>query len=213
MRLSKLFLCGAAGSIVSAGLGMFMVNLIHVDYEARAVAQVLDFTINPPLEVLDPGGVQTDIPVWNDEIEIPPALDRIEPEQARQPTEDLVDVNTQIYDFTVPDLGPRDHVPVVVIRENPVPLIRIAGVVPDKALREGQSGHCNMVFSVNASGNTFDVRPNNCSDSMFESASIRAAKRFKYSPRLKDGLPVEMHGVTTRITYRVLDESGRLLPE
>lgn len=213
MQLSKFLLCGAAGSIVTAGLGLFMVNLIHVDYEAKSAAQVLDFTIHPPLEEVDFAEQPSNIPIWNDDIEIPPPLERIQPEQATQPSEELVNVDAQLYEFEPPDLGPREHISIVVERPNPVPLIRFPGIMPDKALRDGLSGHCNMIFSVNAVGTTFDVKAKNCTNSMFESASIKAAKKFKYSPRLENGLPVEMHGVTTKITYRMLDENGRLLPE
>ena len=213
MPLSKFIFSGISGAAVATGLGLIMVKLIHVDYEAKSKLETLDFTINPEIEPMAPPGLTAQLPERKDNIEIPPAVDRIEPEQARKPTEKLVADADLIMDFEIPDLDLNRAVTIQIDRPNPDPIIRFAGKVPDIALREGRSGHCNLVFSVDTMGATYDIRAKNCTHSMFERNSIKAAEKFKYRPAVQDGQPVDMHGVTTRIRYVVTDEAGNALPE
>ena len=39
--------------------------------------------------------------------------------------------------------------------------------------------------------------------SLFERAATRAVLKFKYKPRVVDGVPVEVPGVKTRITFQI----------
>jgi len=39
--------------------------------------------------------------------------------------------------------------------------------------------------------------------SLFERAAIRAVLKFKYKPRVVDGVPVDVPGVKTRITFQI----------
>jgi protein TonB len=41
--------------------------------------------------------------------------------------------------------------------------------------------------------------------SLFERAATRAVLKFKYKPRVVDGIPVEVVGVKTRITFELED--------
>jgi protein TonB len=41
--------------------------------------------------------------------------------------------------------------------------------------------------------------------SLFERAATRAVLKFKYKPRVQDGIPVEVPGVKTRITFQIED--------
>jgi protein TonB len=39
--------------------------------------------------------------------------------------------------------------------------------------------------------------------SLFERAATRAVLKFKYKPRVVDGVPVDVPNVKTRITFRI----------
>ena len=38
---------------------------------------------------------------------------------------------------------------------------------------------------------------------VFESASVKAAEKFKYKPRVVDGEPIEVAGVQNKFTYEL----------
>ena len=90
------------------------------------------------------------------------------------------------------------------------PILRIEPIMPGRAER---SGHCKMRFNVNTNGAPYDVRAIYCSQALFERNSVRATLKFKYKPKIQDGIPVNMTGVETVIRYKLTDENGNLIPE
>jgi protein TonB len=44
-----------------------------------------------------------------------------------------------------------------------------------------------------------------CSSSLFHRASIQAAQKFKYKPRVIDGQAVEVPGVQNKFTYEIVE--------
>lgn len=116
-------------------------------------------------------------------------------------------------DQSLKDWAVENGFDLVVSDRDVQPLVRFPGVVPDSAIREGKSGHCKIRFDVNAWGAPFNIDAFSCSHSMFEHESIRAVTKFEYAPKLVNGIAVVRRGVETKITYRVTDELGNILPE
>ena len=209
--ITSKFVIPAIGAVaMSAALGLFMIKLIHVDFEAEQEYEPIAMVakVKPPEK---PRSLTTTKPVRKANIEVPPRTDPIEVEQVGLPkgpvqTEPLKKVEFPIMD---PDLTPTDT---AIPDKDAQPIIRVVAKVPERALREGRSGHCYMRFDVNTRGEPFKVEAYRCSHKMFEKNSIQATKGFKYLPKIKGGAPVNMTGVETKITYKVLDEKGRLLP-
>ncbi|MDG1021161.1 MAG: TonB family protein [Emcibacteraceae bacterium] len=52
------------------------------------------------------------------------------------------------------------------------------------------------MFTVTANGNVNDVKVIVSSHSGFERNAVRAAEKFKYKPKVVDGIAVEVNGVT-----------------
>lgn len=86
-----------------------------------------------------------------------------------------------------------------------LPIVKIAPVYPPRALSRGLEGDCVVAFTVTASGSTRDVRvvKELCDNEIFYKASIAAAKKFKYKPRIINGEAVEVHNVKNRIMFRI----------
>ena len=51
----------------------------------------------------------------------------------------------------------------------------------------------------------FDPVAEFCTSSLFERSSARAVTKFKYKPRVVDGIPQTVPGVRTRITFKIED--------
>ncbi len=84
-----------------------------------------------------------------------------------------------------------------------LPIVRVAPVYPARALSRGIEGYVDMSFTVTTTGTVKDPIVMFSTSSLFERAATRAVLKFKYKPRVVDGLPVEVSGVKTRITFKI----------
>jgi len=84
-----------------------------------------------------------------------------------------------------------------------LPIVRVAPVYPARALSRGLEGHVDLSFTVTTAGTVRDPVVIFSTSSMFERAATRAVLKFKYKPRVVDGVPVDVPGVKTRITFRI----------
>ncbi|MBT8068789.1 MAG: energy transducer TonB [Gammaproteobacteria bacterium] len=86
-----------------------------------------------------------------------------------------------------------------------LPIVRVAPVYPARALSRGLEGYVDMSFTVTTTGTVRDPIVVFSTSSLFERAAIRAVLKFKYKPRVVDGVPVDVPGVKTRITFKIED--------
>jgi protein TonB len=86
-----------------------------------------------------------------------------------------------------------------------LPIVRVAPVYPSRALTRGLEGFVDMSFTVTSTGTVKDPIVLQSTSSLFERAATRAVLKFKYKPRVVDGVPVEVSGVKTRITFELED--------
>jgi protein TonB len=84
-----------------------------------------------------------------------------------------------------------------------LPIVRVAPVYPARALSRGIEGYCDMSFTVTTTGTVADPIVMFSTSSLFERAATRAVLKFKYKPRVVDGIPVDVPGVTTRIRFQL----------
>ncbi len=86
-----------------------------------------------------------------------------------------------------------------------LPIVRVAPVYPARALSRGLEGFVDLSFTVTTSGTVRDPIVLQSTSSLFERAAIRAVLKFKYKPRVVDGVPVDVPGVKTRISFQLED--------
>jgi len=84
-----------------------------------------------------------------------------------------------------------------------LPIVRVAPVYPARALSRGLEGYVDMAFTVTTTGTVKDPVVVFSTSSLFERAAVRAVLKFKYKPRVVDGVPVEVPNVKTRITFKI----------
>ena len=85
-----------------------------------------------------------------------------------------------------------------------LPLVNVTPEYPTRAASRGIEGWCQVRFTVDATGNVVedtievvDAEP----PGLFDRSSIRAAARFKFQPRVKDGQGVAVPGVQYVFRY------------
>jgi protein TonB len=86
-----------------------------------------------------------------------------------------------------------------------LPIVKVAPIYPQRALSRSIEGYCVVQYTVTKNGTIRDpfVVEGQCTSSLFEQASIQAALKFKYKPRIMDGQAVEVPGVQNKFTYEI----------
>ena len=84
-----------------------------------------------------------------------------------------------------------------------LPIVKVAPIYPRRAQTRGLEGYCLLEFTVTRTGTVRDARAIECSSSLFERASVNAAAKFKYKPRVVDGQEIEVPGVQHIIRFEM----------
>jgi protein TonB len=86
-----------------------------------------------------------------------------------------------------------------------LPIVKVAPIYPRRAQTRGLEGQCLIKFTVTTTGATKDAEVVECTSSLFAKASMNAVLKFKYKPRVEDGVPQEVKNVQHIITFKLED--------
>jgi protein TonB len=103
-----------------------------------------------------------------------------------------------------------------------LPIVKVQPQYPRRALSRGMTGWVIVEFTVTESGTVKDPHViENCGqiknarneedcldnpNSVFDSAAVKAALKFKYKPKVIDGNPVATAGVLNKITFELIED-------
>ena len=83
-----------------------------------------------------------------------------------------------------------------------VPIVRVDPQYPIRAADRGIEGWVEVEFTISAAGTVKNpVVVASHPSSVFNRAAIRAIRKWKYSPKIEDGVAVERTGVNVRINF------------
>jgi len=87
-----------------------------------------------------------------------------------------------------------------------LPIVRVEPIYPSRAMSRGIEGYVILEFTVLASGavdeNSIVVLEGQ-PEGMFDSAAIRAVRKWKYRPKIENGQPVPQYGIRTKLTFQL----------
>ncbi|WOJ97564.1 energy transducer TonB [Congregibacter brevis] len=191
-------LIGALVAIpVAFGLFFLMQSLIDKDYEQ---------TDTKGRKIADIVVPEREIEVNTKEVKPEKVEDPEEPPPELQPLE--LDFDT---DLDVANIAPNAGVQVEISSSGMssgdgeyLPIVKVAPIYPRRAQTRGLTGYCIVEYTVTKSGSIRDPIPVDCAPSgVFERASVKAAEKFKYKPRVVDGEAIEVAGVQNKFTYEL----------
>lgn len=195
--LARVGVGGLLAIPVAIGLFYLMQALVDRDYKqedtkARKIADIVvpDKVIETNLKEVKPEKVE-------DPEEPPPDLEPI-------------DFDTDI-DMNVANMAPTTGINLKLSSSGMssgdgeyLPIVKVAPIYPRRAQTRGISGYCIVEYTVTKTGSIRDPQPVDCQPSgIFERASVKAAEKFKYKPRVVDGEPIEVAGVQNKFTYEL----------
>ncbi|MEP5568202.1 MAG: energy transducer TonB [Halioglobus sp.] len=182
---------------VVVGLFMIMHSLIDRDFENPEVSNQkiadlvqpdediqLETTAKKPDKVEDPEEPPPEIDMAQIDLDMDTNVDNIAPTAS-------IDISIST---TGMSSGDGEYLPIV----------KVAPIYPRRAQTRGISGYCIVEYTVTTSGAIRDPVPVDCQPSgVFEKASVKAATKFKYKPRVVDGEAIEVAGVQNKFTYEL----------
>ncbi|MGP1391014.1 MAG: energy transducer TonB [Vibrio diabolicus] len=85
-----------------------------------------------------------------------------------------------------------------------LPLYRVDPRYPSKALKRRVEGYVIMRFTIDATGRPKDIEVIEAEPQrMFEREAIRALKKWKYQPKVEDGVSIEQYGQTAKVEFKL----------
>jgi protein TonB len=85
-----------------------------------------------------------------------------------------------------------------------IPLVRVNPLYPPRAQARGIGGWVLLQFTISPQGTTKDIEILDADPKgYFESAAKDAVRKYKYKPRIQDGVPVDWPGVQLVISFEI----------
>ena len=84
-----------------------------------------------------------------------------------------------------------------------VPLVRINPEYPPRALSRGIQGWVIVQFTISATGTVKDQKVVDSSNKIFDDAALKAIGRWRYNPKVEEGVAVERRGVQTKLVFQL----------
>ncbi|MEY2907902.1 MAG: hypothetical protein RLZZ602_425 [Pseudomonadota bacterium] len=142
-------------------------------------------------------------------------LKEVKPEKVEDPEEPPPDLDPIKFDTDV-DMGVVNNAPTASISLNLsasgmssgdgeyLPIVKVAPIYPRRAQTRGITGYCIVEYTVTKTGSIRDPQAIDCQpQGIFDIASVKAAEKFKYKPRVVDGEPIEVAGVQNKFTFEL----------
>jgi len=90
-----------------------------------------------------------------------------------------------------------------------IPLVRVEPTYPIRAAERGIEGWVIVEFTISPRGTVVDPRVLASEPStIFNSAALRAVKKWRYNPKLVDGRPVARKGIKQKLTFQLSKSQG-----
>ena len=206
--LARIVISGPGAFVVTTGLALIMAKMIYVPFVALPdKPEKMSFTVNP--EIIEIAPIKDDRPQKLERVTPPPPLPIIERTTIHKPIDPITEPLPKI----PPSGRPEIYLAKFTIAEadrDAEPFLQIAPVMPPRAVK---SGHCQVKLNVTAQGQPFEIVTTYCSQAIFKRPTIKAVQKWKYNPKILDGVAVARQGVETLITFNLTDERGFLIPE
>lgn len=147
------------------------------------------------------------------EAKVDQKIEKVEDPEEPPPDLDSPDVDMDMDNLEVVNIAPQTKVDISIEGSGMatgdgeyLPIVKVAPIYPRRAQSRGITGYCIVEYTVTTSGAIRDPRPVDCQPSgVFDDASVKAAQKFKYKPRVVDGEPIEVPGVQNKFTYELED--------
>jgi len=147
----------------------------------------------------------------NREVQKPekPEVDEQPPPEIPQQDFDSIDPDSQIGAINAPDSMTADldlsiGTGLSASDGEFLPIVKVAPQYPSRAQSRGIEGYVLLEYTVTKQGTVLDPIVIEAEPAkIFNRAAIKSALKYKYKPRVVDGVPQDVKGVRTRVTFKL----------
>jgi protein TonB len=191
---------GIAGLLLVVGMFALLFHLVDVPFDTSTLGTAVRIEFSPTR-------VDSEVQVKRDEKiekEPPPTAPTIP-----QMTQSTAQVDRSVLRFQ-PELNPRGNMSGFGLSggsdTDVLPLVRIPPEYPPRALARGVTGWVRVQFTISATGSVKDAIVVAADpERVFDEAALSAILRWRYNPRVVDGVAVERVGVQTMIQFELTE--------
>lgn len=102
------------------------------------------------------------------------------------------------------DLGGGPNLGMAASDSDIVPIVRVLPIYPLRAAERGVEGWVEVEFTISATGSVKDAAVTAYHPStIFNRAALKAIRKWKYNPKIEDGVAVERPGVRKRLSFEL----------
>jgi len=200
----RLLVGGPIAGVITFALFIFMNILISGgDMELGEDAEDLRIVVTDIADDINANRRDVTIDAVEDVVP-PPPPPQIERQRADQPNENMETVVGDLPDFDAPEMTGGD-VNFDVSDRDAQPIVRIPPQYPPRAAERGVEGECSFRFDVTPDGTPTNIQILSCDSSLFQRATIRAVERWRYEPKIVDGVAVRRTGVESSFEFSLED--------
>jgi protein TonB len=85
-----------------------------------------------------------------------------------------------------------------------VPLVRVDPDYPPRAKQQGVEGWVDLEFTISPTGTVQDLRVLEAKPSfVFDRAALKAVRRWRYNPKVENGIAVARSGIQVRLRFEI----------
>ncbi|MEM7468909.1 MAG: TonB family protein [Pseudomonadota bacterium] len=106
----------------------------------------------------------------------------------------------------IPEIKPEGGSPINLnlVDGNHLALTTIAPVYPERAKRRGIEGYVILQFTIAKNGSVIDpIVVESAPSGVFDKAAVNAVLKFKYKPKVENGMALEVYGVQNKFTFEL----------
>lgn len=183
-------------AVLTVFLFLLMRGMVAMDFSLglRTASPVM--VINPVIPER-PVSRKRDMPKPVDDVTPPPPPPRIATQSAQQPSDAIA-----TGPVVLPDLGAQTLLntnTMVFADRGAQPIIHAAPLYPARAATQNIEGACTGSFDVSGKGIPYNIKAI-CSSPVFVRATVRAIEKWRYTPKIEDGVAVPRRGL--RVPFR-----------
>lgn len=132
-------------------------------------------------------------------------IDTVKPDDIPELPKDKTERNTLSYNNPTPPVTPDRFGPRIIgLSEGDFqPLRKFAPAYPRAQANNGTEGYVIVKFTITRMGSVENVTVVESTNRAFERPSIRAVEKYKYKPRVIDGIAVEVQDVMEKISFEM----------